>query len=105
MRNKNRIQMLETQVSELSQQVAMLMEVMTRPERSSELPTENNSDWRSKPRKANKTSNRMKSWSEEDIRLAVTMREKGASNSQIGKVLGRSDRGVSSMFFRYGLDS
>ena len=103
MRNKSRIKTLEMQVSELSEQVAMLLEVMTRPERASELPRVSQ-DWRSKPRKANHVTNRMKSWSDDDIRLAVTMREKGASNAQIGKVLGRSARGVSGMFFRYGLN-
>lgn len=103
MRNKNRITELERQIAELNEQMTMLVDIVTRPHDSANafVKTE---EWRHKPRNANKTENRMKSWSDEDIRLALTMREKGATNAAIGKVLGRSARGVSGMFFRYGLN-
>lgn len=105
MRNKSRIAALETQVSELTEQVAMLLEVMTRPERASEMPKGTLNNYRQKPRRAVNTANRMKPWTDEDIKLAMTMRDKGASNRSIAKVLGRSERGVGAMFTRYGLVS
>jgi predicted RNase H-like nuclease (RuvC/YqgF family) len=103
MRNKSRITALETQVSELNEQVAMLLEVMTRPERALEMPKPNNSDWRARPRQTVATKNRFRAWSKADVELAVNMREKGATADQVGKVLGRSRSAVLSMYHRYGL--
>jgi hypothetical protein len=103
MRNKSRITALETQVSELQEQVAMLLEVMTRPERSSELPKPSPEEWRARPRQTVATKNRFRAWSKADVDLAITMREKGATAEQIGKVLGRSRSAVLSMYHRYGL--
>ena len=103
MRNKNRIQALETQVSELSEQVAMLLEVMTRPERKPEFMADKARPYSPNPRTIVNAPNRLARWTKEDVELAISMRSKGASAVQIGKVLGRSHRSVSSMFVRYGL--
>lgn len=99
MRNKKKIQQLEIVIADISEQLAMLIEMVTRPELTTQ-PEEIN--FRNKPRKAVKTTNRMKSWTEEDMKLANEMRSKGATISQIANILGRSNRGVTSMFARYG---
>ncbi len=103
MRNKSRIQALETRIEEMTEQVTMLLEVMTKPEKASQLePAEFFANGR-KGRKAVRTKNRFKAWTKDDVSSAIALRDKGLSNEEIGKVLGRSDQAVRSMFFRYGL--